>query len=451
MKKVKIGVFGAGRGFALCESASFFPEAELVAVCDAYEPLLERIKKFSKEKGLDVTCYTNFDDFIKHDMDAVILANYATEHAPFAVRCLDAGKHVLSENVPCETMAQAVELCEAVERTGLVYAYAENCCYMKEPFEMWKKMKSGELGKIIYAEGEYIHDCADIWPELTRGEPDHWRNLMYATFYATHSAGPLINMSQSRPKSVVAFETNGYPKNYKYALPHGGNAGLEIITLEDGTIIHNVHGGLKREPAGNHWRVYCEGGYMQSSFIDRAGEAGPVYSEYKEFEDDVTLGRWKRYIPKRGYCDEIADTTGHGGSDFFVIYFFVKKIFGEPEGEWSIDIYTALDMFFPGLLGWRSILNGNTPVKIPNFRNPEEREEYKNDHACVTPSVAGDQLLPSTTVNHPEVTPDIYKKAKELFETGINSNGDTTERWTERRDEMTEAFKKSFGKNNIDE
>jgi len=65
MKKVRIGVFGAGRGFALCESASFFPEAELVAVCDSYEPLLDRIKKFSEEKGLDVTCYTNFDDFIK--------------------------------------------------------------------------------------------------------------------------------------------------------------------------------------------------------------------------------------------------------------------------------------------------------------------------------------------------------------------------------------------------
>ena len=145
MKKVKIGVFGAGRGFALCESAAFFPEAELVAVCDFYEPLLERIKTFSEEKGLQVTCYTSFDEFIQHDMDAVILANYATEHAPFAVRCMDAGMHVLSENLPCETMAQAVELCEAVERTGLVYAYAENCCYMKESFEMWKKMKNGEM------------------------------------------------------------------------------------------------------------------------------------------------------------------------------------------------------------------------------------------------------------------------------------------------------------------
>ena len=451
MKKVKIGVFGAGRGFALCESAAFFPEAELVAVCDFYEPLLERIKAFSEEKGLHVTCYTNFDDFIKHDMDAVILANYATEHAPFAVRCLDAGMHVLSENLPCETMAQAVELCEAVERTGLVYAYAENCCYMKEPFEMWKKMKAGEMGKMIYAEGEYIHDCARMWPGLTRGEPDHWRNQMYATFYATHSGGPLVNMAQSRPKSVVAFETNGYPQNYACAIPHGGNAGLEIITLEDGTIIHNVHGGLKREPAGNHWRVYCEKGYMQSSFVDRTGDAGAVYSEYKEFEDAASLGSWKRYVPQRGYCDEIADASGHGGADFFVIYFFVKKILGEPEGEWAIDVYDALDMFFCGLLGWRSVLNGNTPVAIPNFRNPAEREPYRNDHACVTPSVAGDQLLPSTTVKHPEVTPEVYQKAKTAFEADLDANGDKPNRARERINAMITAFKASFGKNNVDE
>ena len=134
-----------------------------------------------------------------------------------------------------------------------------------------------------------------------------------------------------------------------------------------------------------------------------------------------------------------------------MIYFFVKKILGEPEGEWAIDVYDALDMFFCGLLGWRSVLNGNTPVAIPNFRNPEEREPYRNDHACVTPSVAGDQLLPSTTVKHPEVTAEIYQKAKTAFEANLDANGDDPNHARERLDAMTAAFKASFGKNNVDE
>ena len=108
------------------------PDAELVAVCDKYQPLLDQIKAAAEANGMDVALYTDFDLFIKHDMDAVVLANYANEHGVYAIRCLKAGKHVLSEVLPCETMAQAVELVEAVEESVLVYAYAENYCYMSK-------------------------------------------------------------------------------------------------------------------------------------------------------------------------------------------------------------------------------------------------------------------------------------------------------------------------------
>jgi len=33
-----------------------------------------------------VTTYTDYDRFLEHDMDAVILANYFHEHAPFAIK-----------------------------------------------------------------------------------------------------------------------------------------------------------------------------------------------------------------------------------------------------------------------------------------------------------------------------------------------------------------------------
>lgn len=69
---------------------------------------------------MEVVFYNNFDDFIKHDMDAVIFANYADEHVPYAVRALKAGMHVMSEVLPCASMAQAVELIEAVEASGKV-------------------------------------------------------------------------------------------------------------------------------------------------------------------------------------------------------------------------------------------------------------------------------------------------------------------------------------------
>ena len=52
-------------------------------------------------------------------------------------------------------MKEAVELIEAVEESGLIYAYGENYCYMPAPYEMKKLYKSGEIGEFEYGEGEY--------------------------------------------------------------------------------------------------------------------------------------------------------------------------------------------------------------------------------------------------------------------------------------------------------
>ena len=100
-KKLQIGVFGAGRGEIMIRVLLNHPDAELTAVCDKYEPGLKKVKERAEKEGMEVACYNNFDDFIRHPMDAVVLANYATEHATYAVRCLRAGLHVMSEVLPC--------------------------------------------------------------------------------------------------------------------------------------------------------------------------------------------------------------------------------------------------------------------------------------------------------------------------------------------------------------
>ncbi|MBQ7983784.1 MAG: Gfo/Idh/MocA family oxidoreductase, partial [Clostridia bacterium] len=122
MKKVKLGVFGAGRGMTMVREILNDPMAELVAVCDKYKPLLDRCKKTAEEAGMyNVTYYERFDDFFNHDMDAVVLANYANEHVPFGIRLMESGRHIMTECLTCATMKEAVELIEAVERTGMIY------------------------------------------------------------------------------------------------------------------------------------------------------------------------------------------------------------------------------------------------------------------------------------------------------------------------------------------
>ena len=132
MGKLKIGVFGGGRGMSAIRQLLHNPDAELVAVCDKYLPLLDEVRKAAEEAGLyHVAYYPCFDDFIQHDMDAVILANYAHEHATFGIRLLESGRHIMTECLTCANLKEAVDLIEAVERTGMVYAYAENYCYTR--------------------------------------------------------------------------------------------------------------------------------------------------------------------------------------------------------------------------------------------------------------------------------------------------------------------------------
>ncbi len=416
MAKLKIGVFGGYRGKTMINVLLQHPDAELVAVCDKYEPILEEIQKSAEEVGTKVATYTSFDEFIEHDMDAVVLANYATEHATFAVRCLNKGLHVMSEVLPCETMAQAVELVEAVERTGKVYTYAENYCYMRHTFEMWRRFRTGEIGDVVYMDGEYIHDCAMVWPLITYGDPTHWRNRLTPNFYCTHSLGPLLTITGQRPMQVVGFETPLSERYKETAITRGG--GIELVTFENGAVARSIHGDLKREPCSMSYQIYGQRGMMETErFSDMEGREAILHI-YKE-SDRPGHGNWEHYMPEPFIDADMARKFGtHGGSDFYATHFFIEKILGRPQGEWAIDVYQALDMGICGLLAYKSALNGNIPMKVPNFRNPEEREAYRNDNACTDPKIAGDQLQPVSTHKFEPVPAETYARHKKFWENG---------------------------------
>ena len=120
----------------------------------------------------------HYDRFLEHDMDAVVLANYFHEHAPFAIKALDAGMHVMSETSCNATLAEGVALCRKVEETGKIYMLAENYPYTAFNMEMQRVYQTGEIGHVTYAEGEYNHPMtADSRLAISSGR-DHWRSWM---------------------------------------------------------------------------------------------------------------------------------------------------------------------------------------------------------------------------------------------------------------------------------
>lgn len=415
MKKVRVGVLGAFRGTSMINYCKIADNAEVVAICDKWKEGLD-IQKKSNE-GLNIAYFDNFDDFIKYDMDAVVLANYATEHAPFAIRCMEAGKHVFSEVLPVQTMKEAVELVECVERTGLVYAYGENYCYMPAPYEMRKLYREGRIGKLEYAEGEYVHNCCQFWPSITYGDRNHWRNTMYGTYYCTHSVGPIIHISGLRPVSVVGMESTLNQRSLELGRK-GAAFGMEIITLENGAIVKSIHGDLYKNSI--FYSVYGNKGRMESARESAlCGDVKRIYVESDDYQGAYGTEKREDYIVEEKNKKE--NVFGHGGSDFWSMYNFIQKIRGDENAD-TIDVYEALDMSMCGMFAYRSILAGNVPVAIPNLRDKAEREKYRNDVKCTDPAVAGDQYIPPYHGGEPDIPDEVYDRARELWLKDLHSD-----------------------------
>ncbi|MBQ9783256.1 MAG: Gfo/Idh/MocA family oxidoreductase [Clostridia bacterium] len=409
MKKIRIGVLGAYRGSSMINYCHCADNAEVVAICDKWEEGLKHQQEAHPE-ATDITYYTSFDEFINHDMDAVVLANYANEHASFAIRCMKRGLHVFSEVLPVQTMKEAVELIETVEETGLIYAYGENYCYMPAPYEMRKLYRAGKIGEFEYGEAEYIHNCESIWHSISYGDPDHWRNNMYATYYCTHSLGPILHITGLRPVSVIGFEGTMNERKLRMGCK-SGSFGIEMVTLENGGIVKSIHGGLYKNSIW--YSVYGSKGRMESAREDaRVGGVKRIYVNADAYSGqyasrDVTLST---YEPK-GDLDELGQAFGHGGSDFYSMYHFVEKIRGNVNAD-IIDVYEALDMALPGMFAYRSVLKGGIPMEIPNLRDRAVREQYRNDTMCTDPEVAGDMWIPSFSKGIPDIPDEVYDRMK---------------------------------------
>ncbi len=406
---IKVGVLGVGRGRSMVEYCRSVKGAKTVAICDNYIPQLNLAKRDYEGEG--ITFYDNYEDFLTHDMDVVVLANYATEHAPFAIKALEKGFNVISEVLPVQTMKEAVELVEAVEKSGKKYFFAENCCYMPAPKKMKELCDEGMLGNFEYGEGEYMHNLEADWHMHTQGRPDHWRTLMHAFYYCTHSIGPLIHITGLRPVKVSGFEVAYNDRMYRMGAK-AAPIGLEIITLENGGILKSVHG-IGCQSHSIWFSINGSKGRMETAREDaESGDVQTLYVNCDENEGDNNSA--PRQVSTRDALSRLAETSGHGGADYYLMHHIIESLRGNEKAD-VIDVYEAMDMFLPGMFAYFSALEGGIPMDIPNMRDPEEREKWRNDTRCTDPKVAGDMFIPGYSKGNPDIPEETYLKLQEKY------------------------------------
>ena len=376
MERIRLGIFGAGvRGRDLVKPFMLL-NCDIVAICDFRD---EELQKTAKVVGGDVALYHDFDSFIEHDMDAVFLANYFHEHAPYAIRCFEKGIHVYSECISNGTMAEGVELIRAFEKSKSIYMLAENYPQMKFNREMQRVCEGGSLGKIIYAEGEYNHPVSPWDTNFTKAYcyfEEHWRNHLPRTYYVTHSLGAIMRATGATPKRIVAFA--GYAPNvadFPTATYVGDRVAVMMTQNDDGSIFRFTGNATY----GGHHNAYRICG-TKGQIENLRGMGEQVMLRYNGWDKPEGKNETNLYTPEWNDPDEeFIKSSGHGGGDYLTARIFVECIRKGVQPAHPFNVYSAVAMSSVAILGFRSVMNGGMPYDIPDFRIEEERVKYEND------------------------------------------------------------------------
>ena len=397
---VRIGILGTRRGIGLAEAAAQMPaRASIAGFVGRDAKRADVIRKMFPGTRVYDTYEQMLDD---KSIDAVVVANYADEHVAPACAAMRAGKHVLSEVVAFDTIAEGVELVRTVEKTGRVYMFGENFCYMAFVQEMRRLYESGVLGEVRYAEGEYVHWATDVIHMLVDLDlPAHWRLWIPPTFYCTHSIGPILRITGERPVSVQsAVGTLGVTDKRGGARTVQSPA-LQIVRLSNGAIVKNLFGGpYPREPWQPWFLVGGSKGCIESNRWPDPNVVTTYFDHHHATRERPA--RPRSYRAKFAHSAKLASKTQHWGADFFVLHEFVKAIHTGEKPD--IDVYQACDMTLVGTLGWRSALANGVAVDIPNLRGEAVRKKWAGDRYSCRPStpkkwrlpnhVGGDTVLP---------------------------------------------------------
>jgi len=369
-KVIRVGVIGVGRGSGFAHNAKH-AGMELVALCDHWE---ERLDQAGKQHP-GVTTYTDYDKFLEHDMDAVILANYFHEHAPFAIKALKAGKHVMSETSACKTLGEAVALVRAVEKSGKIYKLAENYCYFAYNQEMKRLYEKDEIGELMFAECEYVHPMlARSGNHISPGRK-HWRNNIPSTYYCTHALGPIMYITGTRPVSVNAHAIPYSDRDSEIRHARMGDAAATILCKMDNRA-NTVINGIGLRGHGNWYRLHGTRGLMENLRTNgNQNQLRIVHEQWDKKKGDVDE---KIYNPDFPVHADLARSTGHGGGDFYTEFFFAHAI--RTGKQPFLDVYRGVDMTIVGIQAWRSCLDNGNGYEIPDFRKEDPRRKYAKDN-----------------------------------------------------------------------
>ncbi len=170
--QIMLGVIGSGgRGVAVMRAFLRNPEVQVGAICDVYEPNLEKgLAAAALTPGNQPKACRNYKELLDdRHIHAVLIATPEHWHHRMVLDALAAGKDVYVEKPLCQTPEQGVELVEAEKRSKNIVQVGMQRRSYDLFLEARKVVAGGTLGTVRMVRSWWLNNYLDE-PPVTRLE-----------------------------------------------------------------------------------------------------------------------------------------------------------------------------------------------------------------------------------------------------------------------------------------
>ena len=162
--KIRVGIIGCG-GMAKSHATRMSEVLDRVEIAATVDIDLEKAQAVADQLPNEPTVTADYEEILDQ-VDAVLVVLPHHLHHPVAIRCLDAGKHVLVEKPMANSEEECLAMIEAAKRNYRVLMVAYCMRYHPLVLKFKEAIDSGNFGKVFQL---------SIWTEQhTQRDPDNW-------------------------------------------------------------------------------------------------------------------------------------------------------------------------------------------------------------------------------------------------------------------------------------
>ncbi|KZN52916.1 alpha-N-acetylgalactosaminidase [Pseudoalteromonas luteoviolacea CPMOR-2] len=391
MDVVRVAFIGVGqRGYGHVKRMSHIEGAEIVALCDTHNEVLERSAQYLVDNGkTKPALYGSYelayqDMLSRDDIDIVIISTPWKWHAPMAIDTMNSGKHAFVEVPLALTVEEMWQIVDTAERTQKNCMMMENVNYGRDELMVLNMVRQGIFGELLHGEAAYIHELRWQMKEIehkTGSWRTEWHTRRDGNLYPTHGLGPVsqymnINRgdrfdyltSMSSPalgRAAYArreFDSE-HPRNQLNYIC--GDMNTTMIKTVKGRSIVVQHDTTTPRPYSRHNLIQGTNGVF-AGFPNRIALENGGRGSFHDWDEDMSYWYGKYDHPlwvKMG--KEAERNGGHGGMDFLMFWRMIYCLRnGEPLDQ---DVYDGAAWSVISPLSAQSVANRSESVSIPDF------------------------------------------------------------------------------------